>query len=130
MMPLLGGRLLPMVSSVMLLGSAALLESSHRQLAAAPTVSAAPTAVADTKALTGYIRQWESPFTVAENGRLPPVIRGGTETMHQEQGRALLHLGVLGRVIARAQTVHGMAPELPPRCLVVAHHTDRFGPRC
>ena len=69
MMPLLGGRLLPMVSSVMLLGSAALLESSHRQLAAAPTVSAAPTAVADTKALTGYIRQWESPFTVAETVR-------------------------------------------------------------
>ncbi len=66
MMPLLWARLLPMVSSLALLGLAGVLECTDPQGAAARTASDAPKAVADTQALKGYIRQWVSPFTVAE----------------------------------------------------------------
>ncbi len=71
MMPLLWGRLLvPVVSSLALLGSAGVLECTHLRVASARTASSqtasAQTASANTQALKGYIRQWVSPMTVAE----------------------------------------------------------------
>ena len=71
MMPLLWGRLLvPVVSSLALLGSAGVLECTHLRVASARTASSrtasSRTASANTQALKGYIRQWVSPMTVAE----------------------------------------------------------------
>jgi len=88
MMPLLPGRLLPIVSGLVLLGSAAFPASSHRQLVAASTASAARAAVADTQALKEYIRQWVSPFSVPETVRR---LRAGLEQQGFEIRAQLNH---------------------------------------
>lgn len=58
-------RLLPVVSSLALLGGAGGLECMHPRGADSRSVGS-PAASADTQALQGYLRQWESPLSVAE----------------------------------------------------------------
>lgn len=70
MMPLLRGRLLPMVSGLVLLGAAWGVECTY------PLDVRAGTPSADTQALKEYIRQWVSPLTVEETVRR---LRAGLE---------------------------------------------------
>ena len=57
---------------------------------------------------------------------VPPVIGGGTKTMHQQQRGTLQVVGLRHF----AEPMHRVTLELPPGLLSLAHHNCCLGARC